>query len=134
MNSSGSEIIRENIIEVRRKVAEAALRSGRNPEDIKIIAVTKTIEPERIALAVNEGIYDLGENRVQELCEKYDKINKGCNWHLIGHLQKNKVKYVVDKVKLIHSLDSIDLACEIQKRAERINKVIEVLVQVNVAN
>ncbi|HHW47039.1 MAG TPA: YggS family pyridoxal phosphate-dependent enzyme [Clostridiaceae bacterium] len=134
MNTSESEIIKKNIIELRKKVAEAALKSNRNPEDIKIIAVTKTVEPERIAMAVNEGIYDLGENRVQELCEKYDKINKECNWHLIGHLQKNKVKYIVDKVKMIHSLDSISLANEIQKRAERINRVIDVLVQVNVAN
>lgn len=134
MNTSESEIIKKNIIELRKKVTEAALKSNRNPEDIKIIAVTKTVEPERIAMAVNEGIYDLGENRVQELCEKYDKINKECNWHLIGHLQKNKVKYIVDKVKMIHSLDSISLANEIQKRAERINRVIDVLVQVNVAN
>jgi pyridoxal phosphate enzyme (YggS family) len=91
------------------------------------------VEPERILRIIDEGILDLGENRVQELTKKYDKINRECNWHLIGHLQTNKVKYILDKVKLIHSVDRIELAQEINKRAQRHGITIDVLVQVNVS-
>jgi len=76
----------------------------------------KTVEPERIMKILDEGVVDLGENRVQELTKKYDILNsRKCKWHLIGHLQTNKVKYIVDKVSLIHSVDRIELAREIQK-------------------
>lgn len=131
--------IRKNIEDVRKKVAQAAVRSGRRPEDIKIVAVTKTIPTELISLAVNQGLTELGENRVQELNQKFDilskeLINEKCNWHLIGHLQTNKVKYIIDKVSMIHSVDSISLADEIQKRAEKINRIINILVQVNIAD
>lgn len=125
--------IRKNILSVRERAAQAAIKSGRKPEDVSIIAVTKTVEPERITKAIDEGLKELGENRVQELCEKYDIIDRDCSWHLIGHLQTNKVKYIIDKVKLIHSLDSVELAKEIQKRAEKLNRIADVLVQVNVA-
>ena len=128
-----SGIIRENIGNITEKIRLAAERSGRNPQDITIIAVTKTIEPERIKTAIDTGLYDLGENRVQELCEKYDNIDRACRWHLIGHLQTNKVKYIIDKIHMIHSVDRLELAQEIQKRAERAGRVINVLVQVNVA-
>lgn len=127
------EYIKSNILELKKRVAAAAKKSGRAAEEIKIIAVTKTIEPVRIAKAVEEGILDLGENRVQELCEKYDIISKDCRWHLIGHLQTNKVKYIIDKVDLLHSLDSLELATEIQKRAEKAGMIINSLIQVNVA-
>lgn len=125
--------IRRNVLSVRERAAQAAVKSGRKPEDVSIIAVTKTVEPERITKAIDEGLKELGENRVQELCEKYDIIGRDCSWHLIGHLQTNKVKYIIDKVKLIHSLDSIELSREIQKRAEKLNRIVDVLVQVNVA-
>lgn len=127
------EYLRENVEEVMSKIEKAALKSGRKAEDIKIVAVTKTIEPEVISAILDEGITELGENRVQELTEKYDIISKECNWHHIGHLQTNKVKYIVDKVKLIHSLDRLSLALEIQKRAQRIDRIVDVLIQVNVA-
>lgn len=127
------ESICQNIDSIRRRIAAAAAKSGRNPEDIRIIAVTKTVEPERINEAVKAGIVDLGENRVQELCEKYDKIDKKCRWHMIGHLQTNKVKYIIDRIHMIHSVDRIELAQEIQKRAEKAGRVLDVLIQVNIA-
>jgi len=125
--------VKSNVEQVRKRIAEAAVKSGRKPEDIHIVAVTKTKGIEVIRKAVEEGIYDLGENKVQELLEKYDNIDSRCRWHLIGHLQTNKVKYIIDKVSLIHSLDSLELAKEIQKRAEKADRVMDVLVQVNVA-
>jgi pyridoxal phosphate enzyme (YggS family) len=127
------EYIKRNIEDVRKRVAEAAYRAGRKPEDIKIIAVSKTVGIEKINCAVDEGLNVLGENRVQELCEKYDILNRDCYWDLIGHLQTNKVKYIIDKVNLIHSVDRFELVQEIQKKAEKLGRVIDVLVQVNVA-
>jgi len=127
-----TEDIPANIEKVKMKVKAAAERSGRNPEDVRIIAVTKTVDASRIMKAVEAGLTDLGENRVQELLAKYDLI-KGCKWHLIGHLQTNKVKYIIDKVEMIHSLDSMGLALEIQKRASQAGKIMKVLVQVNIA-
>lgn len=126
-------MIRDNIDAIRDRVARAAERSGRKPEDITIIAVTKTVDTDRIKQAVDYGMKELGENRVQELCDKYDIIDKSCSWHLIGHLQTNKVKYIADKVKLIHSLDRLELADEIQRRAQKLDRIIDVLVQVNIA-
>ena len=125
--------IYENCEKIRARVIAAAQKSGRNPDDIKIVAVSKTVDASRITKALEWGITDLGENRVQELCDKFDIINMKCNWHLIGHLQTNKVKYIIDKAAMIHSLDRIDLANEIQRRAEKAGKVVEALVQVNVS-
>ena len=116
---SDTDQVCENYEKVCRRVRAAAERAGRKPEDVRIVAVSKTVEPERIRKAFECGITDFGENRVQELCEKYDIINVNCNWHLIGHLQTNKVKYIIDKVSLIHSLDRMELAAEMQKRAEK---------------
>lgn len=131
--SSQLDFIKTNISDVRLRIEKAAMRSGRKAEDITLIAVSKTVEPDRILKALDEGIYNLGENKVQELCEKYDIINRDCKWHLIGHLQTNKVKYIIDKVQMIHSVDSAELAEEIQKRASKARRLIDVLVQVNVA-
>ncbi len=131
--SMENEYIRENIKVILQKVEAAARKSGRNAEDIKVIAVTKTVDENRIMKAIENGLYDLGENRVQELCDKYEKLDKLCSWHLIGHLQTNKVKYIIDKVKMVHSLDRLELAQEIQKRAEKAGRIVEVLVQVNIA-
>lgn len=131
--SEDINVLKANINAVRKRISEAALKGGRKPEDITLIAVSKTVDSERIIKAVDEGITDLGENRVQEFCQKYDIINRKCNWHFIGHLQTNKVKYIIDKVKLIHSVDRIGLVKEIQKKAEKINRCVDVLVQVNVA-
>ncbi len=122
----------ERIAEVERKIAEAALNVNRKPTDIKLVAVTKTISLEIIRQAVDLGLKELGENRVQELSEKHQAL-PAVNWHLIGHLQKNKVRHVVGKVKLVHSLDSYGLAVELNKRSEAMGLVTDALVQVNVA-
>lgn len=127
------DYIRRNIEDVKRRAALAAKRSGRNSEDIKIIAVTKTVGIEKINCAIDEGLNILGENRVQELCEKYDNVNRDCKWDLIGHLQTNKVKYIIDKVNIIHSVDRLELVQEIQKKAEKTGRIMDILVQVNVA-
>jgi len=131
--NSGLDYIKYNLENIRSRVARAAEKSGRNPEDVQIIAVTKTVDIARIQRVIDEGILNLGENRVQELCEKYDNIDRECKWHLIGHLQTNKVKYVIDRVRMIHSIDRLDLAREIQRKAEKEGRVMEVLVQVNVS-
>ncbi|HWR61511.1 MAG TPA: YggS family pyridoxal phosphate-dependent enzyme, partial [Clostridia bacterium] len=125
--------IRDNIDSIYGSIRETCERAGRNPEDITLIAVTKTIAPERINYAIGCGIRDIGENKVQEVMAKYENIEENVNWHLIGHLQTNKVKYIIDKVALIHSVDSLALAEEIDRRAAKAGIVKEVLVQVNVA-
>ncbi len=125
--------IAENIKVVKDKIYEAALRSNRHPEDITLIAVTKTVDEDRIMEALCAGIRDIGENRVQEIVHKYPAIERKAKWHLIGSLQRNKVKYIIDKVDLIHSLDRLSLAEELEKRAAGINRLVPVLIQVNVS-
>jgi PLP dependent protein len=125
--------IKKNIESVSEKVERAAKKSGRKLQDINIIAVTKTIDADNIIKAIDSGIKNLGENRVQEFCEKYDIIKRECDWHLIGHLQTNKVKYIIDKISMIHSVDSIELADEIQKKSEKYKKQTKILIQVNVS-
>ncbi|QGP92939.1 Pyridoxal phosphate homeostasis protein [Neomoorella glycerini] len=122
----------ENIALVRERMAAAARRSGRRPEEITLVAVTKTIPPERIQEAVSLGLKDLGENRVQELLAKQPYITGG-NWHLIGHLQRNKARQVWDKVCLIHSIDSLELARELDRRAMAAGRRVNILLEVNVA-
>jgi pyridoxal phosphate enzyme (YggS family) len=130
---TGFEYISSNIDSLKKRIQATAEKSGREFDDITLIAVTKTVEVERIKTAIKQGIFNFGENRVQELLEKYDIINVKSNWHLIGHLQTNKVKYIVDKVSMIHSVDRLELAKEIQKHAERFNRIIDVLIQVNIS-
>jgi len=125
--------IPEKIEWVRDQIKEAADKSGRKLNDIRLIAVTKTVAVDDIHIAIDNGIQDIGENRVQELQMKYDKISKKVTWHLIGQLQTNKVKYIIDKVSLIHSLDRLSLAKEIHKRCQKIGRKMPVLVQVNIA-
>ncbi|MBO4235626.1 MAG: YggS family pyridoxal phosphate-dependent enzyme [Firmicutes bacterium] len=124
--------IRANIDHINKLKEEAAVRSGRKSEDVLLIAVTKLHSPDEINEAINSGITDIGENKVQEILDKYDRV-KPVRWHLIGHLQTNKVKYIIDKVSLIHSVDSIKLAKEIEKRASAEGKTMDILIQVNSA-
>lgn len=126
---TGFENIKENIIKIKKDVLENKLC-----DEATIIAATKTVDADRINFALDNGIIHIGENRVQELVEKYDYINKKAVFHFIGHLQKNKVKYIIDKVNYIHSLDNIELAKEIDKRAKNINIVMNVLIQINICN
>lgn len=125
--------LQNNLELIKKNIAKAAERSGRDEKDIKLIAVTKTVEVDLINQSIQLGVEDIGENRVQEIERKYDSIIKGINWHMIGHLQSNKVKFVIDKVRLIHSLDRMSLAKEIQKRAEQLDIVVDALIQVNIA-
>ena len=124
--------IKESLSEVRANIEDAKKRSPLSKNDVLLVCVTKTVSAERIKEVVDLGEIDLGENRVQELMSKYDEL-PGVSWHLIGHLQTNKVKYIVDKVKMIHSLDSIELAREIEKRAALLDITVPTLVQVNIA-
>lgn len=125
--------IKENIIEIKSNINRICNKNNLNKNDITLIAVTKTMNYEKINYAIENGIADIGENKVQEVMDKYDLINKNVNWHLIGHLQTNKVKYIIDKVKLIHSVDSLLLAQEINKRAAKMGIIKDILIQVNVA-
>ncbi|MCC5911949.1 MAG: YggS family pyridoxal phosphate-dependent enzyme [Clostridiaceae bacterium] len=125
--------IAENLQIVKEQIEASAKKAARDPKDIQLIAVTKTVDVETINEAINLGVQCIGENKVQELTEKYDHIGEKVKYHMIGHLQKNKVKYIIDKVELIHSLDSYELALEIEKRAKNIEKVVDCLLQVNVS-
>ena len=124
--------VSENYLEVVRRKNEAAIRSNRNPEDVLLLAVTKLHGLEEINEAIQAGASDAGENRVQELLEKYGKTVHPVNWHLIGHLQTNKVKSIIDKVVMIHSVDSFKLAKEINKRAANADLVMDVLIEINI--
>ena len=129
------ERVLENIISAKKKIEEAARRGGRNPQDVTLLAATKTVDADTVNFAIDNGITCIGENRVQELLEKYDAINKEkVDIHFIGRLQTNKVKYIADKVSLIHSVDSYKLACEINKQCAKIGKVMDVLVEINIGN
>ncbi len=125
--------IEKGLQTVQENITQAAITSGRSPEDIQLIAVTKTLPVSAINEAINLGVTHVGENKVQELREKYERIGPKVSWHMIGHLQSNKVKYIIDKVSLIHSLDRMSLATEIEKRARAKGLLVPVLVQVNVA-
>ncbi len=131
--SVSKSTIRENIENIRKNVESALCESGRDT-DVNIMAATKTVSPDLINYAINEcGLTDIGENRVQELLSKYDSIDKeNVRIHFIGSLQPNKVKYIIDKVCLIHSLDSMSLAKEISKRASAKGIVMSVLIEVNI--
>lgn len=124
--------VEKNIAEIKKKMEEAKQRS-RYHQDVKLIAVTKTVEHEKMIQAYRAGILDFGENRVQEIQKKYELFPKEIRWHLIGTLQTNKVKYIIDKVHMIHSLDRDSLAKEIDKRARERSKSMDCLVQVNIS-
>lgn len=123
--------VRENYLEVLNKKNQAALRAGRDPEDITLMAVTKLHTVDEINEAIDAGATDIGENKVQELLSKYEDV-KPVRWHLIGHLQTNKVKQIIDKVVMIHSVDSLHLAEEINKRAGNAGLVMDILIEINV--
>ena len=124
--------IADNIARVEEQIQNACARAGRKREEITLVAVTKTVEPEQIRQAMDCGLTRLAENRVQELTRKYDQL-PGADWHLIGHLQSNKVKYIVDKVSLIHAVESVSLAREIDRQSEKHGKISDILLEVNVS-
>ncbi len=124
--------IEENLNKVRNNIAAAAAKSGRDPKEITLIAVTKTHPPEMMNEAIRLGVTDIGENKPQEVRDKFDKVLP-VRWHLIGHLQTNKVKYIIDRCVMIHSADSVKLMDEIERLASAHDKDIDILIQVNIS-
>lgn len=124
--------IKDNIMSIKQNIQKIKEESNRQ-EEVNLMAVTKTVDVDKVLEAIDAGITDIGENKPQELSRKYEEIGNKVRYHLIGTLQTNKVKYIIDKVYMIHSLDRIALCEEIQKRAEKIDKVINCLVQVNIS-
>ncbi|NLY18636.1 MAG: YggS family pyridoxal phosphate-dependent enzyme [Clostridiaceae bacterium] len=128
-----AEAIQKNLENVKNRIRVAAEKSGRKAEDIMLVAVSKTVSAEKLYAITEKKDMIFGENRVQKLLEKYDILKERCVWHFIGRLQTNKVKYIIDKVAMIHSLDRSELADEIQKRAKNRNRIMNCLVQVNIS-
>lgn len=124
--------IDENVRRIRHNVEEAKVKSGRENEDIRIMAVTKTVPYERVNYAAGLGITLLGENRVQEFLQKKEQYVNNAEIHFIGHLQSNKIKYIIDSVEMIQSVDSESLAGEISKRVSRSGRVMDILCEVNI--
>lgn len=127
-------MIKENIIDVETKIKAACERSGRDIFNVTLIAVSKTKPVSDIREAYDYGTRDYGENKVQELCDKFPVLPDDIRWHLIGHLQRNKVKYIIDKAYLIHSVDSLRLAEQISSEAVKKSVYVNILIQVNIAN
>ncbi|MDD3168021.1 MAG: YggS family pyridoxal phosphate-dependent enzyme [Eubacteriales bacterium] len=125
-------MIKENIEAINRSKDEIAEKTGRKAGDVLLVAVTKTRNADEINEAIEAGITDIGENKVQEILDKFEDVSP-VRWHMIGHLQSNKVKYIIDKVSMIHSVDSLKLAQEIDRRAGRHGTTMDILVQVNAA-
>ena len=126
-------MLAENLKIVEEKICAACKRANRNRDEVTLIAVSKTKPVSMLNEVYHEGIRCFGENKVQELTEKYDRLPEDVRWHLIGHLQRNKVKYIIDKVELIHSVDSIRLAETIEQEAAKRNVIANILIEVNVA-
>lgn len=126
-------MVKEQYLEIKQAVKDMCAQSSRKEDACTLIAVSKTKPVEMLQEAYDAGCRDFGENKVQELLDKYDKLPPDIRWHMIGHLQTNKVKYIVDKVALIHSVDSLKLAREISKEACKKGVVVSVLLEVNVA-
>ena len=121
----------ENLTRVRERIGRAAERAGRSPSDITIVAVTKTFGPEKVEEAVRGGVRDVGENRIQEFLEKSEQVSLDCRWHLVGHLQTNKVGKAVGRFALIQSVDSIKLARKLSRAGEERETETDILIEVN---
>ncbi|MDR3242700.1 MAG: YggS family pyridoxal phosphate-dependent enzyme [Clostridiales Family XIII bacterium] len=122
----------KNLESVRKNLAECCAAAGRKPDEVLLVAVTKTRSVYEINEIVCAGVTDIGENKVQEILDKFQDV-LSVRWHMIGHLQRNKVKYIIDKVCMIHSVDSLKLAEEIDRRAEQHGIIMDILIQVNAA-
>lgn len=126
-------MLKDNLKTVEEHVQEACKRAGRSREEVTLIAVSKTKPVEMLQEIYREGVRDFGENKVQELCDKIEQLPSDIRWHMIGHLQRNKVKYIVGKVALIHSVDTYRLAEEINIQAKKRGIIVPILVEVNIA-
>lgn len=127
------EDLRANLKMVMERIAEAALRKGRNPSEVRLIGATKGVDPQRILEAIEAGLRDIGENYVQEAQRKQPLIGPRAHWHMIGRLQTNKARHAVRLFECLHSLDSLELARELNKRAKTEGKKMKVLIQVNLS-
>ncbi len=126
-------MLKENLQQVEENIEKACERSGRDRADVTLIAVSKTKPVEMLQTIYDCGVRDFGENKVQEMCDKMEVLPGDIKWHMIGHLQTNKVKYIVGKTELIHSVDSVHLAAEIQKQAVKKDVIVPILIEVNIA-
>jgi pyridoxal phosphate enzyme (YggS family) len=125
--------IKENLLGVMERIEKAARKVGRDPNEIKLVAVSKTVEAARIKEAIEAGVSILGENYVQEAQKKIEEVGRPLPWHFIGHLQSNKAKYAIRLFDMIHSIDSLPLAEELNRRAEQADRVIRVMIEVNLS-
>jgi pyridoxal phosphate enzyme (YggS family) len=125
--------VKENLLRVMERIEKAAQKVRRNPNEIKLVAVSKTVEVARIMEAIEAGVSILGENYVQEAQKKIEEIGRPVSWHFIGHLQTNKAKYAIRLFDMIHSLDSVPLAEELNRRAEQADRVMKVMIEVNLS-
>ncbi len=126
-------MVKENLAQVRENIRKACERAGRPPKEVTLISVSKTKPVPMLEEAYAAGSRDFGENKVQEIMDKYPQLPGDIRWHMIGHLQRNKVKYIVDKVSLIHSVDSLRLAQEISSQAGKKQVDVDILLEVNIA-
>ena len=127
-------MLKENLTKVEENIQKACDKAGRKRSEVTLIAVSKTKPVEMLQEIYDEGIREFGENKVQEMCEKMELMPQDIKWNMIGHLQTNKVKYIIGKTSLIHSVDSLKLAEEIQKQAVKHDVAADILVEVNIAN
>jgi len=125
--------VKENLLRVKERIERAAQKAGRDPKEIKLVAVSKTVEVARIKEAIEAGVSILGENYVQEAQKKIEALGGPVSWHFIGHLQSNKARYAVRLFDVIHSIDSIPLAEELNRRVEQPDRVIKVMIEVNLS-
>lgn len=126
-------MLKDNLIKVQENIRAACQKAGRDEREVTLIAVSKTKPVWMIRKLYEEGVLNFGENKVQELVEKYEALPKEIKWHMIGHLQRNKVKHVIDKSYLIHSIDSLRLAEEVSRQGEKRNLTVNILLEVNIA-
>ena len=127
-------MLKENLQSVEENIKKACEKAGRKREDVTLIAVSKTKPVEMLQEIYDQNIRDFGENKVQEMCDKMEVLPKDIKWHMIGHLQTNKIKYIIGKTELIHSVDSLHLAQEISKQAVNHNVQADILIEINIAN
>ena len=127
-------MLKENLANVEKNIEQACKNAGRSRDEVTLIAVSKTKPVEMLQEIYDENIRDFGENKVQELCSKMEQLPSDIRWHMIGHLQRNKVKYIVGKVELIHSVDTYRLAEEINIQAKKQNVIVPILVEANIAH
>ncbi len=131
--TGGNEMVKENLAQVQENIRRACERAGRDPNEVTLIAVSKTKPVPMLEEAYEAGSRDFGENKVQEIVDKHPQLPQDIRWHMIGHLQRNKVKYIIDQVCLIHSVDSLRLAKEISSQAEKKQVNADILIEVNIA-